>query len=285
MHRGMKRFGVAVFAMGSLAVGGCGVEAEAPESVRQEALARQCATPDEATRQDIEERLASRDVSALRAIGSVTVPVYFHVINKGTGLTNGDVPLTTLNNQLAWLNAAYSQTPFVFSLVSVDRTTNATWFTASAGTSAEAAMKNALHKGGKGALNLYTNGMGGGLLGWSTFPWNQASAPSMDGVVILYSALIGGTAVPYAEGDTPVHEIGHWLGLYHVEGCTGSDSVSDTPGYSGSAQACTDGQDTCPGVPGLDPVHNYMTLFPDACIYEFSPGQIARMDSVTAQYR
>jgi hypothetical protein len=36
MHRGMKRFGAVVFAMGSLAVGGCGVEAEAPESVQIE---------------------------------------------------------------------------------------------------------------------------------------------------------------------------------------------------------------------------------------------------------
>src|SRR4051812_33080595 len=37
---------------------------------------------------------------AARAIGSVTVPVYVHVINKGSGIANGDLPSTQITSQI-----------------------------------------------------------------------------------------------------------------------------------------------------------------------------------------
>ncbi len=284
MQRGMKRFGALAFA--GLVLGGCGVEVSEGEALVQETQARQCGTPAMALDAEQEARLSAQAPSTGRAIGSVTIPVYVHVINKGTGITNGDVPSTAITQQLSVLNSAFSNTPFVFSLVSVDRTTNATWFTAGPSTSAESQMKNALRKGQANALNLYTNSPGGGLIGWATFPQNYKASPKLDGVVMHYGAMPGGSLVPYNEGDSTVHEVGHWLGLNHIENCGGSDGVADTPAYSYSAPlTCTEGADTCPTIAGLDPVHNYMSYSDDACIFEFTPGQVARMDSLAATYR
>ncbi len=229
---------------------------------------------------------AARKVTSFRAIGSVTIPVWIHVINKGTGISNGDITTTMINDQMNVLNNAYRNTPFKFSLAGTTRTTNSTWFTAGHGSTAERDMKNALRRGNSGTLNFYTNSPGGGLLGWATFPSSYSSNPKMDGVVVLYSSLPGGTAAPYNLGDTGTHEVGHWLGLYHTfqGGCTGGDSVSDTPAESSAAYGCPTGRDTCTTT-GLDPITNFMDYTDDSCMNTFSAGQSARMDSQHATYR
>lgn len=218
-----------------------------------------------------------------------TIDVYFHVINNGTGISNGDIPLSMIDDQISVLNAAYGSWGYFFNLVSVDRTTNATWYTAGPNTTAEKDMKAALHMGSAADLNLYTNNMGGGLLGWSTFPWSYASNPSADGVVVLYSSLPGGSASPYNLGDTATHETGHWMGLYHTfqGGCNKrrGDYVDDTPAEKSAAYGCPTGRDSCRSAAGLDPITNFMDYTDDACMFEFTAGQDVRMDDAYTAYR
>lgn len=236
------------------------------------------------------ERQARGQLVADRAPGSVAIPVWFHVINNGSGLANGDIPQSQIDAQINVLNAAYAatNTPFVFTLAGVTRTTNATWYTMQPGTAAEQQAKAALRRGGAGTLNLYSANPGGGLLGWATFPQDYAANTNNDGVVVLFSSVPGGSAVPYNEGDTATHEIGHWLGLYHTfqGGCSRkNDQVSDTPAEKSAAFGCPVNRDSCKRQAGADPITNFMDYTDDSCMNTFSGGQVARMDAQHQQYR
>ncbi|MBL8174320.1 MAG: zinc metalloprotease [Bryobacterales bacterium] len=243
------------------------------------------------TEQDeVEQTIAERLKKRAKKAGVVVVPTYFHVINNGAGIANGDISQTMIQQQMKVLNDAYGASGFQFQLVSVDRTTNASWYNMTPGTQSELDAKTALRKGGADALNVYTANIGGGLLGWAYFPNIYASYPTYDGVVLLYSSLPGGDAVPYNLGDTATHEVGHWLGLYHTfeQSCsTVSDRVVDTPSEKGPAFGCPVGRDTCLGTKqaGADPIENFMDYTDDACMYRFSAEQAKRMQDVWAAFR
>ncbi len=217
-----------------------------------------------------------------------TILVYVHVIRNSSG--GGDVSDSRINQQMTVLNNAYAGTGWSFNLVATTRTDNNSWYTCSGG-SCETQMKNALRQGSADDLNMYLNNMGGGLLGWATFPSSYQSQPKLDGVVVLSASLPGGNAAPYNLGDTATHEVGHWMGLYHtfqggcVRSSTGGDGVADTPAEKSPAYGCPTGRDSCRNIAGLDPITNFMDYTDDACMNNFTAGQDARMDSMFTTYR
>lgn len=262
----------------------------APSEVPVEvpALERACGNvaPSELERSAI-QTLLEGPRAAGRATGSVSIPVHFHVIKKGTGLANGDIPTTVLQQQVAILNTAFASSAFKFTLASVDGTINTTWFSALPGSQANLQMKTALRRGGKGALNIYTLERIGSEVGASTWPWDYNARPIHDGVFLYHATLPGGAAAPLNQGDNAVHEVGHWLGLYHTfEGGCGpeGDFVNDTPPEATPATGCPVNRDTC-SAPGMDPIRNYMDYTDDACMDHFTPGQLRRMDLMHLKFR
>lgn len=241
-----------------------------------------------AVEREFEMALMDAPIGALSITNPVSITVNFQVIRNSSGV--GDVSDTRLNSQLATLNNSYKNRGFTFVKGKVTRWNSTTCYTMSPGSTAERDCKNyiASQPGNdpRYVLNFYTASPSGGLLGWATFPWNLSGNRLMDGVVVLNQAVNGGNAAPYNLGDTGVHEVGHWLGLYHTfqGGCNGGDYVSDTPAEASAASGCPTGRNTC-SAPGNDPITNFMDYTDDSCMYLFSSGQTSRMINMASSYR
>ncbi|ESK89421.1 metalloprotease [Moniliophthora roreri MCA 2997] len=241
----------------------------------------------------VEQHFAANkvDPSSSSAAAAAPINIYFHVIREDATLVGGNVPDSQIQAQIDVMNEAYAGTGLTWTLAEVNRVDNANWFNnmGGPGTSISREMQVALRKGGAADLNVYTVAFtNSGLLGYAAFPFDYQNDPDIDGIVILYSSVPGGTTVPYDLGATLIHEAGHWVGLYHTfqGGCTApGDSVDDTPPESSPAFGCPVGRDTCRGGE-VDPIHNYMDYTDDSCMTDpFTPGQVERLKAMMATYR
>jgi len=204
-----------------------------------------------------------------------------------SGIGSGDIPDSQIADQMTVLDAAFAPVGWAFKLVWVDRTVNARWFSMTPGSDAERDAKRALRQGAANALNIYTAVPGSGSLGHSSWPWDYRTDPEMDGVMLLYSTVPGGTAVPYDRGATAVHLVGHWMGLFHTfQGACQKvgDLIADTPAEQVAAYGCPRARDTCRD-PGDDPISNFMDFSDDFCKDRFTVGQGERIQRVFDTYR
>jgi hypothetical protein len=128
----------------------------------------------------------------------------------------------------------------------------------------------------KSYLNIWICNMKD-FLGYSTFPGMD---PMKDGVVLSFEALNArGTSPTKNDLRTVVHEVGHWLNLYHIwgEDYCGDDKVDDTPKQSGFTPGCPTGtRITCNNGPNGDMYMNYMDFTDDVCMHMFTIGQRRR---------
>jgi hypothetical protein len=150
--------------------------------------------------------------------------------------------------------------------------------------------------------------LGPAVLGYAVPPsglpnWDPAANNGIsDGVVIQYQVFgannpnpltVAGTT--YAvKGRTPVHEVGHYLGLRHIWGdetnCIGEDGINDTPkATDASQQDCDASKNTCidniAGIDMPDMIENYMDYSAEDCQNSFTMEQIQFMRWVIRLFR
>lgn len=175
---------------------------------------------------------------------------------------------TILAKQMEVLNEGFSQSNMRFTLKGTERNiTTSPTFGGPPAPLVEFFVK--FRKGDYRSLNLYyMPNMYGGECSFPTMTGalnRQTAEFILDGCRINSHTTPGGKA-PFDAGKTTIHEVGHWFGLLHTfqGGCnsTHGDFIDDTPAETKAKPeaefGCPIGRNSCPHLPGFDPIHNYM---------------------------
>ncbi|MFC5268987.1 M43 family zinc metalloprotease [Adhaeribacter terreus] len=252
--------------------------------------------------------------------GVITIPVVVHVVYRTASQNISQAQIQSqidvLNEDFSKTNADRVNTPAAFKPLAGDmqirfelaqRDPNGdptTGITRTQTNSSTFGLDDAMKftaRGGHDAwnrnkyMNIWVCNLGGGLLGYAQFP---GSGPAnTDGVVIGYNYFgrTGTVSYPFNKGRTATHEVGHWLGLYHIWGdepsCANDDKVADTPlqkrenyGCPTFPQTTSAGGACAAGSPG-SMFMNYMDYVDDACMNLFTVGQVSRAQTMLQNVR
>jgi hypothetical protein len=240
-------------------------------------------------------------------IQPIVIPVVFQVIRDSKG-HRGHLPYEVCQNQIDFANRAYAgaekpgvsvDTKIQFVLQGVNYWDDTDLFENCETLDFETLRLRVLQEDIRTTLNVFTCQMS--LLGgwaWACYCEEQFNPDIMAGAFLDYRFLppagnwsgldFGGR--PERTGDTFVHEVGHAFGLLHpfFQGCSETnDFVDDTPAEAsafGTWDVCPTDFDSCPTLPGVDQVSNFMDYSDDNCRSVFTMGQAQRMHQYITSY-
>jgi len=184
---------------------------------------RRCGTQDLTPDQRHREKaaIANYRSSSARAtsnlddcLSTVTIETVFAVITNGTTNGEGYLPPSNITAQMNVLNEAFASTGFAFALRETRYYDNAVWFTTCLDDEQSGYKEtirldldgtNANQNSNNNVLYIYTCWPANNTLGFTYYPSQDVGL--LDGVVLRYSTLPGGTSFPFNEGDTATHEV------------------------------------------------------------------------------
>lgn len=245
---------------------------------------------------------------------SYTIPVVFHIVHDGTAIT--DVPDSFILDQLQAMNDEFSgpnantlggnpciqfclaqnapggqdwQTDFGSITPGITRSNNPVASVHFMSNASQVQLTSVVNFPPDQYLNVWVvSEIEDGPLGIAGYATPPGSALPLDGIVIEHPIVAGyGGVFGYEEGYAMVHELGHYLGLFHTfwNGCSPlGDFCDDTPPVAQfNMGSCIDLTPLSCGVP--EQLENHMDYTFDLCKSTFTEDQIQRMHGHLLAFR
>ena len=219
------------------------------------------------------------------------IPINFYIVDSEQ--INFTITENLIDLQIIALNKAFSTINIVFYKNTISRYIDNNWYLGFSSSDPIDRMFNDFYMDmidnlplNPNQLNVIINGCN--LLGQASFPFETTYRTKDDNIIINRNSLPN---IGNYQGDTLIHEMGHFFGLYHTfhstqeldcdifpyNGCEEGDLVEDTPPQMLCYYYDCNAVKSCDEVNNID-VKNFMGYNPDSCMDYFTEGQYNRME-------